>query len=162
MADGYHHLTYGSRCQIYALRESGLSLRGIGRQLRVSASTISREVRRNSGQRGYRHFQAHGLAVARRREASSRPRKMTAALWAVVEEKLGLQWSPEQIAGRLRAQGVVAVGKTWIYHPKESVSFRLLLVLGYRTPAEVFRRALDALEDPEGVGAGTRSRIGAG
>ena len=35
MADGYHHLTYGSRCQIYALRESGLSLRGIGRQLRL-------------------------------------------------------------------------------------------------------------------------------
>ena len=97
MADGYHHLTYGSRCQIYALRESGLSLRGIGRQLRVPVSTISREVRRNSGQRGYRHLQAHGFAVARRREASSRPRKMTAALWAVVEEKLGLQWSPEQI-----------------------------------------------------------------
>ena len=41
-------------------------------------------------------------------------------------------------------------------------SCRLLLVLGYRTPAEVFRRALDAPEDPEGVGAGTRARIGAG
>ena len=41
---------------------------------------------------------------------------MTASLWAVVEEKLGLQWSPEQIAGRLRGQGVVAVGETWIYH----------------------------------------------
>ncbi len=46
--------------------------------------------------------------------------------------------------------------------PQDSASCRLLLVLGYRTPAEVFRRALDALEDPEGVGAGTRSRIGAG
>ena len=23
MADGYHHLTYGSRCQIYALKKSG-------------------------------------------------------------------------------------------------------------------------------------------
>ena len=57
---------------------------------------------------------------------------MTAALWAVVEEKLGLLWSPEQIAGPLRAQGVVAVGKTWIYHPKESVSFRLLHVWSER------------------------------
>ena len=28
MADGYHHLTYGSRCQIYALKKSGLSIRG--------------------------------------------------------------------------------------------------------------------------------------
>ena len=91
MANGYRHLTYGLRCQIYALRGSGLSLRGIGRQLRVPESTISREVRRNSGQRGYRHLQVHGFAVARRRGASSRPRKMTAALWEVVEEKLGLQ-----------------------------------------------------------------------
>ena len=49
MADGYYQLTYGSRCKIYAFRESGLSLRDIGRQLRVPALTISREVRRNSG-----------------------------------------------------------------------------------------------------------------
>ena len=27
MANGYHHLTYGSRCQIYALKKSGLSIR---------------------------------------------------------------------------------------------------------------------------------------
>ena len=30
MADGYHHLTYESRCQIYALRESGLSFGALG------------------------------------------------------------------------------------------------------------------------------------
>ena len=28
MANGYHHLTYGSRCQIYALKKSGASVRG--------------------------------------------------------------------------------------------------------------------------------------
>ena len=39
---------------------------------------------------------------------------------------------------------------------QELLNNRPRRVLGYRTPAEVFRRALDALEDPEGFGAGTR------
>ena len=34
MAKGYRHLTYGSRCQIYALRKSGMSIRGGGRRCR--------------------------------------------------------------------------------------------------------------------------------
>ena len=54
MAKGHHHLTYGSRCQNYALKKSGLSVRGVARALEVSASTVSRELRRNRGRRGYR------------------------------------------------------------------------------------------------------------
>ena len=115
MAKGYRHLTYGSRCQIYALRKSGMSIRGVSRSLAVSASTVSRELRRNCGLRGYRMKQAQRLSEARRRMASSRPRKLTAELWAWIEGKLGLQWSPEQIAGRMRLEGGVSVGKTWIY-----------------------------------------------
>ena len=116
MADGYHHLTYGSRCQIYALRKSGLSIRGVARALEMSASTVSRELRRNRGRRGYRMKQAQRYAALRRRLASSRPRKLTAECWSWIEGKLGLQWSPEQIAGRLRLEGGPSVGKTWIYH----------------------------------------------
>ena len=76
---------------------------------------MSRELRRNCGLRGYRMKQAQRLSEARRRMASSRPRKLTAELWAWIEGKLGLQWSPEQIAGRMRLEGGVSVGKTWIY-----------------------------------------------
>ena len=115
MADGYHHLTYGSRCQIYALKKSGLSIRGVGRLLKVSASTVSRELRRNGGRRGYRMRQAQRFSESRRRFASSRPRKLTEGLWSRIEERLRRQWSPEQIAGRLRLQGGASVGKTWIY-----------------------------------------------
>ena len=64
MADGYHHLTYGSRCQIYALKRSGMSVRGVSRALEVSASTVSRELRRNRGRRGYR--MKAGATVSRR------------------------------------------------------------------------------------------------
>ena len=116
MADGYHHLTYGSRCQIYALKKSGASTRGVARALEVSASTVSRELRRNRGRRGYRMKQAQRLSEERRRKASSRPRKLTAERWSWIEGKLRLQWSPEQIAGRLRLEGGLPVGKTWIYH----------------------------------------------
>ena len=115
MADGYHHLTYGSRCQIYALKKSGLSIRGVSRALEVSASTVSRELRRNGGRRGYRMKQAQRFSEVRRRQASSRPRKLTEGLWSRIEERLRRQWSPEQIAGRLRLQGGPSVGKTWIY-----------------------------------------------
>ena len=115
MAKGYHHLTYGSRCQIYALKKSGMSIRGVARALEVSASTVSRELRRNRGRRGYRMRQSQRSAQSRRRLASSRPRKLTAALWGRIEGWLGWQWSPQQIAGRLRLEGGVSVGKAWIY-----------------------------------------------
>ncbi len=115
MAKGYRHLSYEERCQIHALKKRGDSIRGIARQLGRSPSTISREVRRNSGGRGYRYKQADRLARARRQKALLHPRKMTAALWAMVREKLALHWSPEQIAGRLRHDGVLAVSSTWIY-----------------------------------------------
>ena len=73
MADGYHHLTYGSRCQIYALKRSGLSVRGVSRALEVSASTVSRELRRNRGLRGYRMKQAQRNG-SRRCAGGRRPR----------------------------------------------------------------------------------------
>ncbi len=80
MAGGYRHLTCGSRCRIHALRKSGESIRGVARLLGVSASTAGRELRRNSGLRGCRMKQAQRLPEARRREASSRSRKLTGEL----------------------------------------------------------------------------------
>ncbi len=114
MPSGYHHLTYPERCPIYALRKSGYSIRAIARELNRSHTTIARELRRNSGHRGYRHVQAERTARERRR-ASTRPWKLTAALWVVIEGRLRMAWSPEQIAGRLRREGVVSVRPEWIY-----------------------------------------------
>ena len=115
MPSGYRHLTRHDRCQIQALRKSGLSQRAIAAEIGRSQSTVSREISRNSGQRGYRHGQADGLAVARRRAASSVPRRMTPAHWKAVEEYLDLRWSPSQTSGLLAAGGRVKVSATWIY-----------------------------------------------
>ena len=66
----YKQLTYELRCQIYALKKTGLSQNKIARQLKVSQSTISRELSRNTGKRGYRIKQAQ-LFTNRRRLLST-------------------------------------------------------------------------------------------
>ncbi len=115
MPSGYHHLTHGERCQIYALRKSGLSDLAIARQIGRDRTTVWREIRRNGGGRGYRHRQAQGKASARRSAASSVARKMTRERWRAVEDRLAEGWSPEQIAGRFRKEGIPMAGREWIY-----------------------------------------------
>ena len=63
MPEGYLHLTCEQRCQIYALLQSGRSQAHIARQIGVDPSTISRELVRNTGARGYRFKQAHEKAA---------------------------------------------------------------------------------------------------
>ena len=113
MPEGYLHLTCEQRCQIYALLQSGHSQAHIARRIGVDPSTISREVVRNSGARGYRFKQAHEKASQRRKEASDKPRKMTPDLVELIEEKLTQeQWSPDQISGRLANDGVAFISVT--------------------------------------------------
>jgi len=106
MPKGYHHVTRDQRCQIYALKSIGLTQASIAKQLCVDASTISREIRRNSGQRGYRHSQADSKATQRRSQASKQVKKFTPALKDKVSLKLADGWSPEQIAGRFKQAGM--------------------------------------------------------
>jgi len=104
MAEGYHHLTYEQRCQLYTLKKRGDSPSIIAKELSVHRSTVYRELERNSGRRGYRFKQAQEKSSTRRSEASSHPYKMTQQTIAIIEEKLNLQWSPEQISGWLKKQ----------------------------------------------------------
>ena len=104
MTSKYHHLTYEQRCQIYALKKRGDTQSAIARELKVHRSTISRELKRNKGEKGYRIKQAQEKASDRRSKASRRPKKMTATTIKIIEKKLCKQWSPEQIAGFLKKQ----------------------------------------------------------
>ncbi len=85
MPKDHHHLTRPERCRIYALGKSGLSRGAVARRPGRCPSVMSREIRRNGGERGYRH------ARAQRR--------------AKVTERLEEGWSPERISGRLAAGG---------------------------------------------------------
>ncbi len=74
------------------------SLRAIARRLGRAASTVSREVAGNGGQRRYRAAVAH--RASRYRAQRPKPAKLAThqRLQAVVEEKLELWWSPRQIS----------------------------------------------------------------
>ena len=115
MPEGYHHLTRDERCQIHMLKGSGESKAGIARRLGRHPGTIGRELSRNADADSYDFKQADRLATERRHAASGRPRKMTSERWREVDEKLALQWSPEQISGRLRLEGRFTVSHEWIY-----------------------------------------------
>jgi IS30 family transposase len=102
----YCHLTRDERSQIYALLSIGFTHQQIASQLNKSRSTISREISRNTGGRGYRPKQAQEKADTRRHLASSTPKKMTDTLLEMIQEKLLLDWSPEQISGWLSRAGI--------------------------------------------------------
>ena len=93
----YKQLTYEQRCQIEALIETDLCQRDIASVVGVSQSTISRELKRNRGQRDYRSFQAHSKTVQRRRDMAE-AHVMTPIMVDIVELLLKKRWSPEQIS----------------------------------------------------------------
>jgi IS30 family transposase len=96
----YQQLTYEQRCQISALKKSGCSQRKIAETIGTTQPTVSRELARNAGARGYRHKQAQERTEQRRAEASQAT-KMTPDMITVIESKLRVEWSPEQISGWL-------------------------------------------------------------
>ncbi|MDP0561389.1 MAG: helix-turn-helix domain-containing protein [Candidatus Endonucleobacter sp. (ex Gigantidas childressi)] len=89
----YQQLAYEQRCQISALKKSGYSQRDIAEIIGTSQSPVSRELARNTGERGYRHKQAQVRTDSRRTE-SARASRMTPKMIAVTESKLRVEWSP--------------------------------------------------------------------
>ena len=82
------------------------SIREIAREIGRSPSTVSREIKRNSGKTGYRVFSASHRA---RKAATSREKgknKITrqSALQQYVLEKLKEEWSPQEISERLKKE----------------------------------------------------------
>ena len=106
MPKGYFHLTYEQRCQICALKRRGDSASSIARELNVSRSTIIREVQRNSGRKGYHYQLAHEKSQKRRAKIPNPNVKLTPQLIVLINKDLRLQWSPVQISGRLKRQGI--------------------------------------------------------
>ena len=104
MAGG--RLTFEERAEIARRHDRKEGVREIARALCRSPSTISRELRRNTSgsPRRYRAFPAHVQATARSRRG--RPRKLAqgTAVRAEVVRMLRLDYSPGQIAGRLKLE----------------------------------------------------------
>jgi IS30 family transposase len=109
----YTQLTREERYQLYALNAAGQNQTEIAQIIGRHKTTISRELRRNRGQRGYRPKQADALAQ-RRREAKVKPR-MSSHAWSRVERLLCEDWSPEQVSDWLRREEGITISHEWIY-----------------------------------------------
>ena len=96
----YHQLIEHQRYQIYALKKVGHNQQTIAAMVEVSPATISRELHRNRGQRGYHPHQVHQQALMRRRQ-KVKVTKMTPEFIKQIKAALRQELSPEQIAGRL-------------------------------------------------------------
>ena len=96
-------LSLAEREEISRGLAAGLSLRAIAAGLGRAPSTVSREVAGHGGRRGYRAAKADQLAWARARRRKVCKLATRPMLRDIVAEKLSAQWSPEQIAGWLKA-----------------------------------------------------------
>ena len=112
----YRQITSAERYALGVLRRGGLSPAAIARVLGRHRSTIGREVRRNGTPRDgcYRPQLADWYAQGRR-SRSRRNRRFSAADWVRVQTLVREDWSPEQIAGRLRADQELEISHETIY-----------------------------------------------
>ena len=103
----YTQLSQEERYEIYAALKSKSSISTLSR------STLYREIKRNTGERGYRAKQADRFSSQRRYRSSS---QMTDFAIFYIRYLIALDWSPEQISGALKQRGWLDVpSHEWIY-----------------------------------------------
>ena len=109
----YTQLTEIERYQIKSFLTAGYQQKAIAEELGRACSTISRELARNKGLRGYRPQQAQRLADER--QQLHKHRLITEKTWQRVEQLLRMDWSPEQVSGWLTQSDCQSVSPEWIY-----------------------------------------------
>ena len=110
----YKQLDQAQRYQIDACRKVGKSQTEIAPEIGLDPAAISRELRPNQGEPGYRPHQAHQKALAGRQNAP-KSIKITTEVTAWIEEKLCPDWSLEQISGTIKHQGSFSIRYERIY-----------------------------------------------
>ena len=101
----YRQLTEDDRIEIYAMKQAGKEQKQMAHILGVHPSTISRELARNTGLRGYRPKQAQYKALHRRLTARKAV-KMTPETIGYIESKLAEEHSPERQTPHYRETGI--------------------------------------------------------
>ncbi|WP_133140819.1 IS30 family transposase [Legionella genomosp. 1] len=115
MGKQYNQLSMEERCRISILQREGYSLQKIATALDRSASTISRELKRNiTKTKGYDANYAQAQTRARRWTGGKLERRPE--LRKAVLDRLAMGWSPQQVAKRLaREQGCNVISYESIY-----------------------------------------------
>ncbi|MBQ8098977.1 MAG: IS30 family transposase [Bacteroidaceae bacterium] len=102
----YKHLTQEQRYYIYVERQKGSTQKSIAEAIGVSHSTVCRELKRNGGRnKSYNFIRAQEKAERRAHRAPGNRAVSAILKWRVRELITEEQWSPKQIAGRLKLEG---------------------------------------------------------
>lgn len=102
----YKHLTREQRYAIYLGKQKKLTNKAIARLIKVSESTVSRELRRNATKSAkYVWDKADTLSVGRMHRAPGNRAVSPSLIWCVKELIIQEQWSPKQISGYLAKEG---------------------------------------------------------
>ena len=109
----YSQLTLEQRYIIKSMLKIGYNQSETAQVIGVHKSTISRELIRNRGGRGYRPKQASIFAEQRRQAKVSL--RIDGSTWAYVETLICKEWSPEQISAWMMKNMNIAVSHEWIY-----------------------------------------------
>lgn len=110
----YHQLTENERYQIYALKKREMTQKEIAETLHRSESTISRELKRNQGLKGYRPQQAQQLSD-QRRQVAKKAIKVTKEIEKKIHQLIRQDLSPQQVADYLRKEKIVSLHHETIY-----------------------------------------------
>ena len=109
----YKRVTAAERTLIHRWKQEGRGIRETARRLMRAASSISREIMRNTGFANYRPKQAQASATARALRPG--PRRFTLAVRVEVETRIKEGWTPDMIGNRARVEGRAWVSKETIY-----------------------------------------------
>lgn len=131
------HLSPGEREEISRGIAAGLSARAIAEGLGRSASTVSREIARNSGRDAYRATVADERARVEARRSRVPRLASDERLRAVVLSRLELDWSPQQIAAWLRREHPHEPGM-WVSH--ETIYRAVYLPASRNLPKSTYQR----------------------
>lgn len=109
----YKQLTLEKRYHISALQKAGLNQKEIAQELSVDPSTISRELRRNRDEtRGYNPELAQ-IRSTKKHKCKTKRNAITKQVEKYIRSKLKQDWSPEQLAGRMKIDiGITVVHET--------------------------------------------------
>ena len=111
----YKQLTLEKRYHISALIKAGLNQKEIALEIGVHPSTISRELRRNRDKiRGYSAEIAQVISTKKHKEKNKKF-SLTKPIEKYIRSKLKQDWSPEQIAGRMKLDIGISVVHETIY-----------------------------------------------
>jgi IS30 family transposase len=110
----YSHLTSEIRYQTYALLKAKQTQPFIAEFVGKHKSTISRETLRNTGAHGYRPI--HAQRFFDQRKQGKYTGRLSACDWHFIEHLMSdQQWIPEQIALRLKEDGLLEISHETIY-----------------------------------------------